>query len=118
MVSSCTFAIIFDTGTVTLGTPNSISYNDSRSIVRFNFWTGSSYTGDVCKAAESITMNGVESTNTDIYNMDTYIDNEDTEVTIAGFNDTLLDTTWVIRNLSFMRDRYNTYSWSLTLEKK
>jgi len=97
--------------------PYSITYTDSRQIVRFNFWEGSSYTGDMCKEAETVTLAGVETTITNLHILDSSVD-MGYEVTIDGLSDDLLDTVWIVRNLTFGRESYNEYPWSLTLEKK
>jgi hypothetical protein len=104
--------IIFD-----LSKPHTLGYADSRNIVRFNFWTGTSYTGDIGKASETIMLDGTESDDVAVHLMDDAVDNGDV-LTLSGFNDPLLDTTWVVRNFTFTRETYNEYSWSLTLEKK
>lgn len=97
--------------------PHTITYADSRSIVRFHFWEGSSYTGDMYKAAEVVTLAGLETSDTNLHILDSSVD-EGFEITIAGLNDALLDTIWVVRGFMFGRNSYYECPWSLTLEKK
>jgi hypothetical protein len=97
--------------------PHTITYTDSRQIVRFNFWTGSSYTGDMYKQAETITLSGIETSDTNLHVLDSSVD-AGYELTIAGLCDDLFNTIWIVRNYTFSREAYNQYNWSLTLEKK
>ena len=120
MADVCTFTV--DTGSglpvaLTMNTPHTISYVDSRNIVRFYFWTGTSYTGDIEKSAETVTMNGNMTSATNLQTIDTQVDAGESLV-LAGLADALLNREWVVRNFTYTRASVNEYQWSLTLEKK
>jgi hypothetical protein len=118
MVDTCRVRLEKNHYVIYFTPPHTISYTDSRNIVRFNFWTGTSYTGDVEKSAETLMMQGTESTDIYLHIMDTQVDDNAGDLEITELGDVLLDSTWVVRNFTFTREGKYEYSWSLTLEKK
>ena len=96
--------------------PDTITYSDGRILNRINLWS-STYVGDAGKDTETITMDGFTTDKTTCINYFDYVADHGYEITIANFNNTDIDGTYLIESFSYTRSDPGGYYYSLSLER-
>jgi len=114
------FTITGDTATIELDIPNIVTWETNRGIQQFHFWSGSNIVFDIGKDTESITLSGFENSSTSVLfsELDEIVDAGE-EVTLAGFNNNQLDTTWIISEYNYIVSggKRDSCEWNIILEK-
>jgi hypothetical protein len=112
------------TTTYYLNKPSSYSFSNNRELKKINFWNGERKTYDLQRASKTLDMSGIEyntSTSEATARMNNMIilKDEGSTITISGFTDENINTTWLIRDFKYSRDENNPYifNWNLNLEK-
>ena len=110
--------------TTTLNKPETYTFSNSREIKEMNFWNKDRAVYGLQRTNKTLTMNGCEwnttiSTATSrLETVSTMADNGDT-ITLSGFTDPNINTTWVIKDFNYERDAVNLFiwNWNMALEK-
>lgn len=106
--------------TVTLNQPSSLQVSHSRKIDRHTFHTGDYEVDDYGRAGKTLSLNGQE-TSTASATMQSLKDmiHHGAVVTVAGLDDTNLNTDYHIADFSFSQEAgmQERYYWSLVLEE-
>jgi len=95
--------IVPETGTtIILESPISITWQEGRMMKQFSFWDDSNVAFDIGKDTEKFSINTYIKTNVqDVIEWLDSIVEEDTEVTLSGFDNSMLDTTWLISGYTY-----------------
>ena len=107
---------------LTMNPPDSITNSISRNLTRFTFTNGSYEVLDKGLGSEQLILTGYEASTSSIEAMTKMDEIEDMmgqEITISGLDDTNLNTTYYIENLSYEEPlgHQKQIRYSLTLEK-
>jgi hypothetical protein len=108
-------------GVCNLQQPTSYTYTNNRQVNKFNTWVGERKVYDLARTSKTLTMAGIEygSTATTTLNCVVAMKDNGGYVTISGIGDTLVDTTWLISDFDYNKNRGNPniWDWTLSLER-
>ena len=110
-------------GSCYLNKPNSYTYTNNRDVRKINFWNGDRKVYDLSRSSKTLMMTGVEynrgSAPTVYLNCVKQMKDNGESVLLSGFNDSKIDTYWMITDFNYTKniENPNIYDWSLTLER-
>jgi len=95
--------------------PETLSYNDGRNVIRFNFWSDV-FTFDDGTNMDNVTLSGLETDKQSLNWLDAALDVGD-EITLAGFNNLDINGVWVAESFSYTKIQPGLYGYSISLER-
>ena len=116
-----TYTFASTTTTITLTPPvEAFNLDENRNVIGFHFWDDSDKVVDTGKSSRAIMLSGVETDDAyDKMSEFDWIAEAGDEVTISGFDDDNIDTTWYIEDFSYNVEggTPSVTFWNVTLEK-
>ena len=117
---SATFIINGETTSVYPSMPQAIQFGENSEYINFHLLDGTNDVLYMAKETEQITLAGFDdsSATAKMASLETIVNNGEI-VTISGFNNDHIDTTFVISDYEYTVNagEYGVVNWSITLEK-